>query len=63
MEDAQLDACLNDGAMAQAMVTNYQTKATVDQVEGTPTLIINGVKHPNMTYAELKAVLDAELAK
>lgn len=63
MEDAQLDACLNDGAMAQAMVTNYQTKATADNVEGTPTLFINGVKHANMSYVDLKALLDAELAK
>ncbi len=63
MDDAQLDTCLNDGAMAQAMVANYQTKATADNVEGTPTLIINGVKHQNMSYADLKAILDAELAK
>ena len=25
--------------------------------------LINGVKHPNMAYEDLKVVLDAELAK
>lgn len=63
MDDAQLDACLNDGEMAQAMVANFQEKATADGVESTPTLFINGTKHSNMSYEELKALLDAELAK
>ena len=31
------------------------------EVTSTPTLIINGKKHPNMNYSDLKAVLDAEL--
>lgn len=63
MDDATLQTCLEDGAMAQAMVSTYEANAKADQVEGTPTLIINGVKHGNMTYADLKAILDAELAK
>ncbi|MDZ4096671.1 MAG: DsbA family protein [Paracoccaceae bacterium] len=63
MDDATLTSCLEDGAMAQAMVATYQANATADAVEGTPTLIINGVKHPNMSYADLKKILDTELAK
>lgn len=63
MDDAQLDACLNDGEMAKAMVANFQEKSTADGIESTPTLIINGTKHSNMGYDELKALLDAELAK
>jgi protein-disulfide isomerase len=34
-----------------------------DEVDGTPTFFINGVKHSNMSYEEMKALLDAELAK
>ena len=63
MDDAAIGACLENTDMAQAMVTAYQTNSAADQVEGTPTLIINGVKHANMSYDELKAILDAELAK
>jgi len=63
MDDATISACLENGEMAQAMVTAYQTNAAADQVEGTPTLIINGVKHANMSYDALKVILDAELAK
>lgn len=61
MDDATLDACLKDNAMAQAMVAAYQTNATTDAVEGTPTLIINGEKHGNMSFADLSKILDAKL--
>ena len=63
MEDAAMGACLDNADMAQAMVTAYQTNSAADKVEGTPTLLVNGVKYTNMPYDELKKILDAELAK
>ena len=63
MDDAALDVCLKDGNMAQAMLNTWEANAKADNVEGTPTLIINGVKHSNMDYAEMKALVEAELAK
>lgn len=63
MDDAKLDACLNDGPMAQAMINVFQTNTQADGVQGTPTLMINGVKHSNMSYADLRTIIDAELAK
>jgi len=63
MDDAALDVCLKDGATAQAMVTHFETNFKADGVEGTPTLFINGTRHSNMAYPDLKAIIDAELAK
>ncbi|MFM2389829.1 MAG: hypothetical protein RLZZ437_1384 [Pseudomonadota bacterium] len=63
MDDAALDACMADGAMAEALVAQYQENATRDGVEGTPTLLINGEKHSNMAYADLKAIIDPLLAE
>ena len=63
MDDATLDACMKDGAMAEALFKRSEENMKADEVEGTPTLFINGVKHSNMGYAELKAIIDAELAK
>jgi protein-disulfide isomerase len=63
MDDAALNACMNDGAMAEALVAQYQENATRDGVEGTPTILINGEKHSNMTYADLKAIIDPLLAE
>lgn len=63
MDAPTLDACMNNSEMAQAMVAAFQTNATADKVEGTPTLFINGTMHTNMAYEDLKTMLDAELAK
>ncbi|MEH6773881.1 MAG: DsbA family protein [Cereibacter changlensis] len=63
MDDATLGACLEDGAMAQAMVDAYQKNSAADDVTATPTIFVNGEKHSNMSYADLKEILDAELAE
>ncbi|THD83853.1 DsbA family protein [Aliigemmobacter aestuarii] len=63
MDDATLGACMENGAMAQAMVTTSQANMEADGIQGTPTLMINGVKHSNMSYADLKAIIEEELAK
>jgi protein-disulfide isomerase len=63
LEDATMDACLNDTATAEALIKQFQTNFEADGVEGTPTLFINGTKYSNMAYEDLKAILDEELAK
>lgn len=63
MDDATLDTCLQNTANAEAMVANFQTNMEEHQVEGTPTLVVNGTKHSNMPYEELKAIIETELAK
>ena len=63
MDDATLDACMKDGAMAEALVARFEENMKADGVEGTPTLFINGTKHANMDYAGLKSLIEAELAK
>jgi len=63
MDDATLDACMKDGAKAEALVARFEANMKADDVQGTPTIFINGKKHSNMSYADLKVILDAELAK
>lgn len=63
LDDASLDACFKDAAMAEAMVKHFETNFKADGVEGTPTFIINGEKHSNMSYDDMKAILDAKLAE
>jgi protein-disulfide isomerase len=58
-----LDACMNDQPLAEALVARFEKNMAADDVKGTPTIFINGAKHTNMPYADLKAILDAELAK
>jgi protein-disulfide isomerase len=62
LDGAAIDACLNDQATAEAMIARFEANMAADEVTGTPTIFVNGTKHSNMAYADLKAIIDAELA-
>ena len=63
IEEATLEACLNDQAMAEALVAEFQKNMATDDVSGTPTFLINGEKHTGeMPYDEFKALIDAKMA-
>lgn len=61
LESDAMEACLTDEDQARALVAWFQENAQSDDVTGTPTLLIDGEKHPNMNYNDLKALLDAKL--
>lgn len=61
LDDAALDACLEDEDKARSLVAWFQKNAETHDVTGTPTLIIDGKKHSNMTYTDLKKILDEKL--
>lgn len=63
LDDAAMDVCLNDTANAEALIKQFQTNFEADGVKGTPTFFINGTMYSNMAYEDMKAILDAELAK
>lgn len=62
LSNEELDACLSDAAMAQAMLDTYESNLEVHEIPGTPSLVINGELHGNMSYADLSALLDEALA-
>jgi protein-disulfide isomerase len=58
----QLSACLSDQDYAKALVETYQQNSAADDVNSTPTFIINGEKHEgNMPFDEISALVDAAL--
>ncbi|MCA1335696.1 Disulfide bond formation protein D precursor [Pseudooceanicola marinus] len=61
MDDATLEECLNDVDMARTLTAWYQKNAQADEINATPTLLIDGEKHSNMTYADLQEILDGKL--
>jgi len=63
LSDDQMDACLKDADMAQSLVAWSEENSKADKVEGTPTLYIDGQKYSNMSYTDLKAILDEKLAE
>lgn len=61
LEKDQLEACLQDGTKAQTLVTWYQENAEEHDVTATPSFVLNGKKVDNQSYADFKALIDAEL--
>ncbi len=61
MSKEEIDVCLQDGDKARALVAVYQENAKADDVNSTPTFIIDGKKYGNMNYAEFAAILDERL--
>lgn len=59
----EVDACLQDADMARAMVAVYQHHAAQDEVQATPSFVIDGEKHSNMGFDAFAAILDAKLAE
>ena len=57
MNDQQLEACLTDRDMATALMEVYRVNAARDQIRSTPSFVINGTLHSNMSYAEFETVI------
>lgn len=56
-----LEACLQDAKQAQTLVAWYQENGERDEITSTPSFLINGTKHSNMSYPDMKALIEAEL--
>lgn len=61
MDGDTLEACLNDDEKAKTLVAWYQEKAGADEIESTPSFVINGKKYSNMSFAEMSEILDAAI--
>ncbi|MEL7175191.1 MAG: DsbA family protein [Pseudomonadota bacterium] len=61
MNDDELDACLNDGDKAQALVAWYQGNAEEHNINSTPSFVVNGTTYSNMNYADFSSLIDDEI--
>jgi protein-disulfide isomerase len=62
MIDGEMQACMQDSAFAQSLVTWFQGNATADGIDSTPTFILNGEKVPNMPWPDMQAKIEEKLA-
>ena len=62
LDNETLDECLKDGAKAEALVAWYTENSKEDDISSTPSFVIDGKKHSNMSYADMKELLDDALA-
>jgi protein-disulfide isomerase len=61
LTDDAMNACMQDRALAEALVAEYQKNAETDAIDATPTFLINGQKESNMSYEEFETKLNAAL--
>jgi protein-disulfide isomerase-like protein with CxxC motif len=45
LSNEELDACLTNQPMAEALLATYEANTAVHDISGTPTLVINDVMH------------------
>lgn len=63
MTEEQMSACWDDADKAQQLIATFQTNATADEIEATPTFIIGGEKVMNQPWDDMKAIIEAKLAE
>ncbi|RVV98242.1 DsbA family protein [Mesobaculum littorinae] len=61
MDEATLDACLQDAEMAEALVARFEETSQEDGIDATPSFIINGEKFSNMGYDAFAETLDEQI--
>ncbi len=62
MTNEELDACMTDQSMAEAMIATYEANTAVHDIPGTPAFVIADDLHGNMSYDAMSELLDEALA-
>jgi len=57
----RLNACLNDAGRAETMVANFREQIDRDGIRSTPSFIIDGQKYGNISYDDMRGILDERL--
>ena len=63
LTDDQLDACFTDADNAQALYALWLERSEEDNIDSTPSFIIDGRKYSNMAYAEMAELIDAAIGE
>ena len=61
LTNEDLEVCLQDTANARALVEEYRVNSVEDNIQSTPSFVINGKLHSNMDYDDLVSIINKEL--
>lgn len=61
MSEDQMTACWDDTAKVEQLIATFQTNATADGVEATPTFIIGDEKVPNQSWDSMREIIQTKL--
>ncbi|HHI70574.1 MAG TPA: DsbA family protein [Rhodobacteraceae bacterium] len=63
LTNEQLDTCFNDEDNVKTLVAWYQQNFTRDNMDSTPSFLIQGEKYSNMSYENFAKILDDKLSQ
>lgn len=63
LQEDQINACLEDADKAETLLAWFNQNREADDINSTPTVVIDGEKHGNPSYSDLKAIIDEKLEK
>jgi len=63
IEKGKAISCLEDQEKALDLVNQYKIYVNEDDIDSTPTFVINGKKYTNRSYEEIKEIIEKELKK
>lgn len=61
LSNEDLEVCLYDTDNAKALVEAYKVNSVEDNIQSTPSFVINGKLHSNMPYDDLVTIINKEL--
>lgn len=62
LDNDTLEACMQDADRMQELVAWYQKNGEADGIDSTPSFVINGKKYSNMSFPDMKKIIDDALA-
>ena len=63
LTDKKSRDCMENGKLAENLIEIFKKNATEDSISSTPSFVINGQLVQNMSYEELKNIIDENLEK
>ncbi len=61
LTDEKSRMCMEDNSLAENLIEIFRKNTNVDGISSTPSFVINGELFQNMSYDELKKIIDAKL--
>ena len=61
LTDEKSRICMEDSILAEELIEKFKKNATSDGISSTPSFVINGDLTQNMSYEELKKIIDDKL--
>lgn len=61
LDGETLDACMKDATKAENLTKWQEANMAADEITSTPSFVINGTRYSNMSYADMKDIIEGKM--